>query len=95
MAAAAPPVNLGHLQWRSPEYLLTTGGSLQTADQALDYFSYSPFFDKRSNNATLRMQMMFANGGMQGVDEEKELRCARRSLSLKDPRVSPFQTRRC
>ncbi|TNY19008.1 mediator of RNA polymerase II transcription subunit 6 [Rhodotorula diobovata] len=74
MAAAAPPVNLGHLQWRSPEYLLTTGGSLQTADQALDYFSYSPFFDKRSNNATLRMQMMFANGGMQGVDEEKELR---------------------
>jgi len=74
-AAAAPPVNLGHLQWRSPEYLLTTGGSLQTAEQALDYFSYSPFFDKRSNNATLRMQMMFANGGMHGVDEERELRC--------------------
>ncbi|GAA5909580.1 hypothetical protein JCM8208_007188 [Rhodotorula glutinis] len=71
---AAPPVNLGHLQWRSPEYLLTTGGTLQTADQALDYFSYSPFFDKRSNNATLRMQMMFANGGMHGVDEERELR---------------------
>ncbi|GAA5853234.1 hypothetical protein JCM9279_006270 [Rhodotorula babjevae] len=71
---AAAPVNLGHLQWRSPEYLLTTGGALQTAEQALDYFSYSPFFDKRSNNATLRMQMMFANGGMHGVDEERELR---------------------
>ncbi|GAA5939298.1 hypothetical protein JCM3775_007181 [Rhodotorula graminis] len=73
-SAAPPPVNLGHLQWRSPEYLLTTGGALQTAEQALDYFSYSPFFDKRSNNATLRMQMMFANGGMHGVDEERELR---------------------
>ncbi|BGP43952.1 Mediator of RNA polymerase II transcription subunit 6 [Rhodotorula kratochvilovae] len=74
MAAPAAPVNLSHLQWRAPEYLLTTGGTLATAEQAMDYFSYSPFFDKRSNNATLRMQMMFANGGMQGVDEEKELR---------------------
>ncbi|GAA6057199.1 hypothetical protein JCM3770_004374 [Rhodotorula araucariae] len=74
MAAHTAPLNLSHLQWRAPEYLLTTGGTLATAEQALDYFSLSPFFDKRSNNATLRMQMMFANGGMHGVDEENELR---------------------
>ncbi|GJN94781.1 hypothetical protein Rhopal_007873-T1 [Rhodotorula paludigena] len=71
--APAAPLNLAHLQWRAPEFLLVTGGHLSSAQHALEYFSLSPFFDKASSNAQLRMQMMFSRGGMDGVDEEKEL----------------------
>ncbi|GAA5843814.1 hypothetical protein JCM11251_001810 [Rhodosporidiobolus azoricus] len=66
--------SLSHLQWRAPEFLLAVGGSLSTPQLAIEYFSLSPFFDKSSNNAQLRMQMMFSRGGMEGVDEEAELR---------------------
>ncbi|GAA5917235.1 hypothetical protein JCM6882_005536 [Rhodosporidiobolus microsporus] len=66
--------SLSHLQWRAPEFLLAVGGSLTTPQLAVEYFSLSPFFDKSSNNAQLRMQMMFSRGGMEGVDEEAELR---------------------
>ncbi|GAA6020467.1 hypothetical protein JCM10207_000012 [Rhodosporidiobolus poonsookiae] len=69
---AAPP-SLSHLQWRAPEFLLAFG-QLSTPQLAAEYFSLSPFFDKSSNNAQLRMQMMFSRGGMEGVDEEAELR---------------------
>ncbi|KAJ8291237.1 Mediator of RNA polymerase II transcription subunit 6 [Rhodotorula toruloides] len=68
-----PALNLSHLQWRAPEFLLAFG-SLSTPQLAMEYFSLSPFFDKTSNNAQLRMQMMFSRGGMEGVDEEAELR---------------------
>lgn len=40
----------------------------------MDYFVLSPFYDRTSNNAALRMQMMFSRGGMEGVDEEAELK---------------------
>ncbi|GAA5876695.1 hypothetical protein JCM1840_000763 [Sporobolomyces johnsonii] len=73
MATAALQANLSHLQWRAPEFLLAFG-QLSTAQLALDYFALSPFFDKSSSNAQLRMQMLFSRGGMDGVDEEAELR---------------------
>ncbi|GAA6040812.1 hypothetical protein JCM8097_007723 [Rhodosporidiobolus ruineniae] len=66
--------SLSHLQWRAPEFLLAVGGHLSSPHLALEYFSLSPFFDKSSSNAQLRMQMMFSRGGMDGVDEEAELR---------------------
>ncbi|BGP20772.1 hypothetical protein JCM10213_008910 [Rhodosporidiobolus nylandii] len=72
MSAALP--SLSHLQWRAPEFLLAVGGQLTNPSLALEYFSLSPFFDKASSNAQLRMQMMFSRGGMDGVDEEAELR---------------------
>lgn len=72
--AHQPALNLSHLQWRAPEFLLAFG-SLSTPQLAMEYFSLSPFFDKSSNNAQLRMQMMFSRGGMDGVDEEAELKC--------------------
>lgn len=37
-------------------------GSLR-ADNVLEYFSQSPFFDRRSNNAVLKMQSQFQNFG--------------------------------
>lgn len=67
--------DLSHLQWRAPEYLLSLPtGQLSSNEFALDYFSMSPFFDKHSNNNQLRMQLMFSRGGIQGVDEQEELK---------------------
>lgn len=64
--------NLSHLQWRATEWILAFGPL--TSSLALDYFVLSPFFDRTSNNAALRMQMQFSRGGMEGVDEEGELK---------------------
>jgi hypothetical protein len=69
---SAPP-SLSHLQWRATEWLLAFGPL--RPEIVMDYFVLSPFFDRTSNNATLRMQMQFSRGGMEGVDEEGELRC--------------------
>ncbi|GAA5830080.1 hypothetical protein JCM5353_000701 [Sporobolomyces roseus] len=68
--------DLSHLQWRAPEYLLSLPTpQLSTRQQALDYFSLSPFFDKHSNNNQLRMQIMFSRGGgLDGINEEEELK---------------------
>lgn len=60
------------LVWRATEWLLAFGPLTQQT--ALDYFIISPFFDRTSNNAVLRMQMQFSRGGMDGVDEEAELK---------------------
>ncbi|GAA5993470.1 hypothetical protein JCM10908_002209 [Rhodotorula pacifica] len=70
-----PAINLHHLQWRAPEFLLSLPqGQLTTPQLAMEYFTLSPFFDKTSSNAQLRMQIMFSRGGgMEGVDEEAEL----------------------
>ncbi|KDE04571.1 hypothetical protein MVLG_05039 [Microbotryum lychnidis-dioicae p1A1 Lamole] len=81
--SALPP--LSHLQWRAPEWI-TAFGPL-TKSILMDYFVLSPFFDHGSNNATLRMQIMFsrqggggaaagnaAGGLMDGLDEEGELK---------------------
>ncbi|KAM0788642.1 hypothetical protein ACM66B_006112 [Microbotryomycetes sp. NB124-2] len=67
-----PTTNLSHVQWRAAEWLLAFGPL--TVSSVMDYFVMSPFFDRTSNNATLRMQMQFSRGGMDGVDEENELR---------------------
>ncbi|ORY55555.1 MED6 mediator sub complex component-domain-containing protein [Leucosporidium creatinivorum] len=73
MATPAPvPPSLSHLQWRATEWLLAFGPL--RPEIVMDYFVLSPFFDRTSNNATLRMQMQFSRGGMEGVDEEAELR---------------------
>lgn len=85
--AQQPALNLSHLQWRAPEFLLAFG-SLSTPQLAMEYFSLSPFFDKASNNAQLRMQMMFSRGGMEGVDEEAELRCVRETKRWSCKRLS-------
>ncbi|GAA5877833.1 hypothetical protein JCM16303_000254 [Sporobolomyces ruberrimus] len=67
--------DLSHLQWRAPEYLLSLPtGQLSSNEIALDYFTLSPFFDKHSNNNQLRMQLMFSRGGIQGVNEQEELK---------------------
>ncbi|KAK4046519.1 Mediator of RNA polymerase II transcription subunit 6 [Microbotryomycetes sp. JL221] len=67
-----PSTNLSHIQWRAAEWLLAFGPLTPTT--VMDYFVMSPFFDRTSNNATLRMQMQFSRGGMDGVDEDSELR---------------------
>lgn len=69
----ASSMSLSHLQWRATEWLLAFG-PLSPAI-VMDYFVMSPFFDRTSNNAVLRMQMQFSRGGMEGVDEEVELKC--------------------
>lgn len=67
--------DLSHLQWRAPEYLLSLpSGQLSSSEFAMDYFTMSPFFDKHSNNNQLRMQLMFSRGGIQGVNEQEELK---------------------
>lgn len=66
-------MSLSHLQWRATEWLLAFG-PLSPAI-VMDYFVMSPFFDRTSNNAVLRMQMQYSRGGMEGVDEEAELKC--------------------
>lgn len=63
--------SLSHIVWRSPEWLLAFGPL--RPHNVLDYFICSPFFDRTSTNAQLRMQMQFSRGGMQGVDEVAEL----------------------
>ncbi|SCV69264.1 BQ2448_2284 [Microbotryum intermedium] len=78
-AASLPP--LSHLQWRAPEWISAFGPL--TKSILMDYFVLSPFFDPSSNNATLRMQIMFSRQGnathagrglMDGLDEERELK---------------------
>lgn len=46
------------LQWRSVEYVQAFGAL--TSQTVLDYFAQSPFFDRTSNNAVLRMQTQFS-----------------------------------
>lgn len=73
----AAPGSLSHLQWRATEYLLAFGPL--RSEIVLDYFIQSPFFDRTSNNATLRMQMQFSRGGMHDVNEDQELKSVQQS----------------
>lgn len=50
---------LDELQWKSPEWIQSFG--LRT-DNVLEYFSESPFFDRTSNNQTVKMQSQFQEG---------------------------------
>jgi hypothetical protein len=75
--AIDPSSSLSHLQWRATEFLLAFGPL--TVGTVMDYFVLSPFFDRSSNNAVMRMQMMYSRGGMEEVDEEVELKQVRLS----------------
>lgn len=66
-----PSQSLSHVQWRATEFILAFGAL--TLENVMDYFVLSPFFDKSSNNAVMRMQMMYSRGGLQGLNEEEEL----------------------
>ena len=66
MASTEPfDVNLLHVQWKNPEYLaflsaqkggVNAGQSVLDASNVMEYFSTSPFYDRRSNNEHVRMQ---------------------------------------
>lgn len=58
-------VNLLHVQWKNPELLaflgaqkggVSVGQSVLDASNVMEYFSTSPFYDRRSNNEHVRMQ---------------------------------------
>ncbi|KAJ1910039.1 Mediator of RNA polymerase II transcription subunit 6 [Tieghemiomyces parasiticus] len=49
--------NLTGIEWRFTEWLGANGGL--RADNVLEYFSLSPFWDPTSNNAVLKMQTQF------------------------------------
>ncbi|BFZ55093.1 Mediator of RNA polymerase II transcription subunit 6 [Savitreella phatthalungensis] len=53
--------DLRHIVWRAPE-IIKAFGQLRT-DNVLEYFSFSPFYDRRSNNSALKMQSQFQNFG--------------------------------
>lgn len=89
-----PSSSLSHLQWRATEFLLAFGPL--TGATVMDYFVLSPFFDRSSNNAVMRMQMMYSRGGMEGVDEEAELKSVLLLGSCLDPCLTPMLFRhRC
>lgn len=65
-----PDEDLCHLVWRAPAWLSEQAASHAappsstfgvTPSNALEYFSLSPFFDRRSTNQTLMMQTMYSN----------------------------------
>ncbi|EEB09496.1 mediator complex subunit Pmc5 [Schizosaccharomyces japonicus yFS275] len=57
--SSVPPADLDltSIQWRMPEWVQAMGG-LRT-ENVLEYFSQSPFYDRRSNNQMLKMQSQF------------------------------------
>ena len=52
---------LWSIQWRNPEYIAFYGGL--RSENVLDYFSLSPFYDRRSNNQVLKMQSQLLSLG--------------------------------
>ncbi|KAK9458915.1 MED6 mediator subfamily complex component-domain-containing protein, partial [Lipomyces oligophaga] len=65
---------LDELQWRAPEWIAQWG--LRT-DNVLDYFAQSPFYDRSSNNQTLKMQSQFNAPMMQLSDITNALEAMR------------------
>ncbi|EPY52181.1 mediator complex subunit Pmc5 [Schizosaccharomyces cryophilus OY26] len=57
MTTTPSPFDLSNIQWRMPEWVQSVGG-LRT-ENVLDYFSFSPFYDHKSNNQMLKMQSQF------------------------------------
>ncbi|ORY21110.1 MED6 mediator sub complex component-domain-containing protein [Naematelia encephala] len=73
MAQNAEPdeQDLAHIHWSWPEFIAANPArSLATADLAMDYFAQSPFFDARSNNASLRTQYRITNPFFSHSDEK-------------------------
>ena len=61
---AKEPQDLSSIKWRMPEFITYHGG-LRT-DLIMEYFSLSPFYDRRSNNQVLKMQsQLMALGDIQ------------------------------
>ncbi|EIM20471.1 MED6-domain-containing protein [Wallemia mellicola] len=48
-------IDLSSIFWRAPEFLQYYGNTLNDA-LIMDYFSLSPFYDKKSNNQLIKMQ---------------------------------------
>lgn len=64
-APEVPQFNPLHVQWKNPELLaylgaqkggVPVGASVLDASNVMEYFSTSPFYDRRSNNEHVRMQ---------------------------------------
>lgn len=53
--------DLSSIVWRAPELIDALGGL--RGDTVLEYFSQSPFFDRQSTNAALKMQSQFHDFG--------------------------------
>ncbi|WRT66448.1 uncharacterized protein IL334_003406 [Kwoniella shivajii] len=66
--------DLSHIHWSWPEAIAANPArSLATADLAMDYFAYSPFWDSKSNNNVLRTQRRVENPTYGHVEEKVEL----------------------
>lgn len=66
--------DLSHIHWSWPEAIAALPThSLATADQALDYFASSPFWDTKSNNNVLRTQRRVENPTYGHAQEKLEL----------------------
>ncbi|WVQ80828.1 hypothetical protein IAT38_002935 [Cryptococcus sp. DSM 104549] len=66
--------DLSHIHWSWPEAVAANGAqSLATADLAMDYFAYSPFWDGKSNNNVLRTQRRIENPAYGHAEEKIEL----------------------
>ncbi|KAL7421621.1 Mediator of RNA polymerase II transcription subunit 6 [Cryptotrichosporon argae] len=72
--ADEPEQNLAHIHWSWPEAIAANPArSLATADLAMDYFAYSPFWDSKSNNNVLRTQRRVENPTYGHAQEKHEL----------------------
>ncbi|WWC89224.1 uncharacterized protein L201_004142 [Kwoniella dendrophila CBS 6074] len=66
--------DLSHIHWSWPEAIAANPArSLATADLAMDYFAYSPFWDTKSNNNVLRTQRRVENPTYGHAEEKIEL----------------------
>ncbi|TYJ54566.1 hypothetical protein B9479_004794 [Cryptococcus floricola] len=74
MSVAEVEQDLSHIHWSWPEAVAANPArSLATADLAMDYFAYSPFWDSRSNNNVLRTQRRIDNPTYGHAEEKIEL----------------------
>ncbi|KAH9822360.1 MED6 mediator sub complex component-domain-containing protein [Melampsora americana] len=65
-----PSAELCHVQWRSLAWVLENGPLNET--NVMEYFSLSPFYDRRSINQVLKMQSMFSGQARLDPKSEKE-----------------------
>lgn len=96
-------VNPLYIQWKNPEFLAflaaQKGGTVAAGDSPLDdvnvmeYFSTSPFYDRRSNNEHVRMQSAVIHAQIaatvnspaelltaMAARHREELKCVRRAV---------------
>ncbi|EIW70406.1 hypothetical protein TREMEDRAFT_28815 [Tremella mesenterica DSM 1558] len=66
--------DLSHIHWSWPEAIAANPThSLSTPDLAMDYFAFSPFWDKNSNNNVLRTQRRVEHPTYGHAEEKYEL----------------------